>query len=93
MKFFTSEIQRAFQFLDRFAWNAVGVDHRRPDIGVAEQGLDRADIVVGLEKVRGEGMAEGVRGYPLGELSFPDGMIHRIPEARFMHVVPPFLPG
>jgi len=49
-----SEIQRAFQFLYRLARHAMGVDHCRPDVGVPEQRLDRADIVVGLQKMGGE---------------------------------------
>jgi hypothetical protein len=37
------EIQRALRLLHRPAWHAVGIDHRGPDIGVAEKRLDRAD--------------------------------------------------
>jgi hypothetical protein len=35
----------------------MGVNHRRFHVGVAQQLLDRADVVAVLEKVRGEGMA------------------------------------
>jgi len=38
----------------------VQIDHRGPDIGVAEQRLDRAEVVAGLEKIRGMGMTKGV---------------------------------
>jgi hypothetical protein len=34
----------------------MGVDHRRLHVGVAQQLLDRTDIVAVFEKVRGEGM-------------------------------------
>ena len=34
----------------------VGVDHRRGEILVAEQLLDRADVAAGFEQVRGEGV-------------------------------------
>ena len=40
----------------------VGVDHGRGDITVAEQGLDHAQILPAFEQVRGEGMAQGMRG-------------------------------
>ena len=36
-----------------------GVDHRRPDIRMAEHFLDRAYIVVRLQEMRGKGMTEG----------------------------------
>lgn len=35
----------------------VGVDHRGRDVGVAEEFLDRPDVVAGLEQVCGEAMA------------------------------------
>lgn len=38
----------------------MGVDHGGFEAGVAEQILDRADVVIGLEQVGGEGMTEGV---------------------------------
>ena len=41
----------------------VGVDHRRRDVAVAQQILDRANIVSALEQVRGEGVAEAVTGH------------------------------
>ena len=44
----------------------MGVDHGRFEVLVAQQFLHRADVVAGLEQVRGEGMAEGVRRDPLG---------------------------
>ena len=40
----------------------MGVDHRRPDIRVAEELLDGADVVAGFEEMGGEGVAEGVTG-------------------------------
>ncbi len=48
----------------------MGVDHRRPDVGMTEECLDRADVVVRLQKVGGKGMAKRVSRYPLGKLSF-----------------------
>jgi hypothetical protein len=42
----------------------MGVDHRRADIGMAEQFLHGADVVARLQQVGGEGMAQvcGVAG-------------------------------
>lgn len=55
-----SKIQGALHLFDGLTWNAMGVDHRRPDIGMAKQFLNCADIVIGLQKVSGETMAEGM---------------------------------
>ena len=53
-----SEIQRTFRLLHGPDRDAVGVDHGCFQTGVSEQSLDRADVVIGLEQVRGEGVAE-----------------------------------
>lgn len=54
------KIQRALHLFHGFARNAVGIDHRGPDIGVPQKRLDRADIIVRLQKMGGKGMAERV---------------------------------
>jgi hypothetical protein len=36
----------------------MGVNHRGPDIGVAQQGLNGADVVVGLQEMGGETVAQ-----------------------------------
>ena len=42
----------------------MGVDHGRADIGMAEQFLHRADVVAGLQQMRGKRMAQRVwRGW------------------------------
>lgn len=40
----------------------MGVDHRRRDIGVAQQFLYRTYIVTSLKQVCGKGVAQGVHG-------------------------------
>ena len=40
----------------------MGVDHGGFDVLVPEEFLDGADVVAVLEKLGGEGVAEGVRG-------------------------------
>jgi len=67
----------------------MGVNHRRPDVGMAEHFLDRTDIVIRLEQVGREGMSQRVSGYSLRKLSSLDGKIYRILKARIMYVVPP----
>lgn len=71
----TSEIQRTLRLLRSFTGYAVSVYHGRLHFTVAEQHLDRADIVIGLQQVSGNGMAEGVTGDPLREFRQPDGLV------------------
>ena len=51
----------------------VGVDHGGLPVAVAEEFLDRADIVAGLEQVRREGVAERVARRALGDVGLADG--------------------
>ena len=46
----------------------VRVDLRRREAGVAEQLLDDAQVRAALEQVRGERVAERVRGRPVGQV-------------------------
>jgi hypothetical protein len=41
----------------------VGVNHRGGDVVVAEELLDGADVVTGLEEMGGKGMSERVGSY------------------------------
>lgn len=56
----TSEIQRASCLFDGPDRHAVGVDHCCFKAGMAELGLDGADVVTGLQEVGGERVAEGM---------------------------------
>jgi hypothetical protein len=51
----------------------MGVDHRGPDVGVAEKRLDRPDVVIRLQEVSGETMAEGVGGDALWFFFYREG--------------------
>ena len=42
------EIERTFDLLDGCARNAMCIDHRGPDVAVAQKLLDRADAVIDL---------------------------------------------
>jgi hypothetical protein len=54
-----SEIQRAFGLFNGPAWYTMSIDHRGPDVAMAEKSLDSADVVVGLQEMSGEAVAEG----------------------------------
>ena len=46
----------------------VGIDHRRADVGVAEELLDRADVVPAFEQVCGERVPERILTLPMNRL-------------------------
>jgi hypothetical protein len=49
----------------------VHVDHRRADVGMAEELLDRADVIRAFEQVCGERVAKCVTPDALGQARFP----------------------
>src|SRR5262245_8525886 len=56
------------------SWAAVedvGVDLRRRDVAMPEQFLDRPDVVVVLQEVCGERVAERMGARPLGDAGLP----------------------
>lgn len=54
------------------------VDHRRPNVLVAQQFLDRANVVPVDQQVRGKGMPERVAGGPLVQ----PGLAHSLRNGR-----------
>jgi hypothetical protein len=58
---------------------------------MTKQSLNGADIVIGLKKMRGEGVAESVRSDTLGELGPADRLIKRQLDVCFMKMIPPQL--
>lgn len=50
----------------------VRVDHCRRQIRMAEQFLNRADVIGRLQQVRGERVAEGMATRPLRDARLPD---------------------
>ena len=54
----------------------VGVDHRCFDASMAQEFLDRSDIVPVFEEVGGEGMSERMASCPIGQIRFRDGVFH-----------------
>jgi len=61
----------------------MGVDHRRFDIRVTLQFLDRADIVSRFQQVRREGMPEGMAGRAPANARSPDGVVVKISDPYF----------
>ena len=54
----------------------VGVDHRRLHVLVAEEFLNRADVVAVGGQVGGEAMAQGVRGDVFVDAGLAGGIAH-----------------
>ena len=52
-------------FLQRSTFYRVRVDHRRPNIAVTQQFLNRADVIVGLQEMGGKREARGLLGFDL----------------------------
>ncbi len=52
----------------------MGVDHRRSNVGMAEQLLDGSYICTALEHVRGKAMAKCVRRYLAMDSRFLDSI-------------------
>ena len=49
-----SEIEGAFFLFKGRAFDRVGVDHGGAHVAVAQQFLDRADVIVGLQQMAGK---------------------------------------
>ncbi len=56
---------------------------------MAKEGLDGPDVVVGLQKMSGKGVAQSVSGHALGELRFFYRLVQRLLETRVVHMIPP----
>lgn len=73
-----SEIERALRLFHGPARHAMSIDHRSPDIGVAQQGLDGADIVIGLKEMGGKTVTEGMGPDPLRKFCFSHRCLNRL---------------
>jgi hypothetical protein len=69
------KVQRAFDILYRLAFRGVRVNHGRPDIGMAQQLLDRPDVIVGFQQMGGKAVAERVRRDPLETFALGTGAL------------------
>ena len=73
----TSKIQGALHIFDGFAWNAMGINHCRPHIAMAEQCLDCPYVIICLKEVGGKRVAESMSSNALRELGPPDRFVKR----------------
>ena len=87
------EIQRAFRFLERDAAHRVGINHRGAHVAVPQQLLDGANVVVGLQQVAGEAVAQGVRGGPLGDSGAAHRVLDRLLHQGLVQMIAPTLVG
>ena len=71
-----SLFQRAFDAAAALVQH-VRVDHRRLHVGMAQQLLDRADVVARLQQVRGEAVPRRVAASPLNNAGLPDSFKKR----------------
>jgi len=69
----------------------MGVNHRCPDIGMAEQYLNGPYVIVCLQKMSGKRVAESMGGDSLREFRPPDGLVKSQLDVCFMKMVPPQL--
>jgi hypothetical protein len=71
----------------------MGIDHRGPHVAVAQNGLDSADVVVGLKEVGGEGVTEDMGRDALGELGATYRLVQGQLYMSLMNMIPPQFPG
>ena len=69
----------------------MGVDHGGSDVVVAEQVLNRADVMATFESVGGKRMTEAVRGGGLTDLCFDHGAANRLLHQAWIKMMPTLL--
>ncbi len=74
------KVQRTLRILVRVALDRVGVDHRCPYIAVPQEFLDRANIVVRLQKMASIAVPQGMGRCALGDRR----LLYRLLD-RFLH--------
>jgi hypothetical protein len=65
----------------------MSIDHRSPDVAVTKKCLDRTDIVIGLQKVSGKTVAEGMGRNTLGELYPTDSLVRSTLNMSLMQMI------
>lgn len=88
-----SKVQGAFAFLESSALDGMGVDHRRPNVTVSQQFLNRSYVVIGLKQVTGKAMTKGMGAHTFVDLRLLLSRPKRLSYMRFMEMVPSILPG
>ncbi len=80
-----NKVRRTFHREPR-AVHDVGVNHRRRHVAVAQKLLNGPDIVTRFQKMRGKGVAKGMRSRPLGDGGSLGGFLDRSLQAGFINV-------
>jgi hypothetical protein len=65
----------------------MGIDHRRFDIIMAQEFLDRSDIVTAFEQVSGKGMPERMASSSLRQSRLRDRISHGFLNQGFVNVM------
>ena len=69
----------------------VRVNHCGPHVAMPQQLLDSPDVVTGLEKMRGERVAQGVTARPLRDARSAKGDAERSLDDRLVQMMAPAL--
>ncbi len=75
-------------------WTTVqymSIDHGGSDVVVAEQFLNRADVMATFEQVSGKGMTETVRSGGLADLCLDHGAANRLLHQAWIEMMPTLL--
>jgi hypothetical protein len=70
----------------------MSVDHRRFDVPMAEQFLNRPDIIAILKQVGGKAVAQRVTTNPRAQPGFAGSLFHSPLQYRLMQMMPPLDP-
>lgn len=65
----------------------MGINHGRANIAVTEKRLDCANIIIGLQKMCGKTVAEGVRCNAFSEFCHSHGLIKSLLDMLFMQMI------
>ena len=65
----------------------MGIDHGGLDVGVAEEFLDGADVLSGLQQMGGEAVPKAVRREANRQPALPDGLLNRPLNKLFVNMV------
>jgi hypothetical protein len=88
-----SEIEGAFGLFNGLAFNGMGINHCGSYIAVPQQLLNRADVIVPLEKMAGKTVAKGMGRGTFRDCCFTHRLFDSSLHMRFMQVIPPVFPG
>ena len=86
---FQLEIQRALCLFQGTAFDRMCIDHRCSYIAVAQQRLNRPNVIARLQQMAGKTVAECMRGGAFNDLGFSYRRLERLTHMRFMQMIFP----